>query len=117
MEVAMKNKAGAVALGLSFGFVHVLPVSAHHEGQCYISHNKHHICVVRIGEQEFAAAITNGLSIEPTVVAFHCLKGWSGAGVLPEESMAKVVSAICAYSGQEQRPPVSVAGRLIFEEK
>lgn len=115
MEVAMKNKACAVALGLSFGFV--LPVSAHHEGQCYISHNKHHICVVRIGEQEFAAAITNGLSIEPTVVAFHCLKGWSGAGVLPEESMAKVVSAICAYSGQEQRPPVSVAGRLIFEEK
>ena len=75
----------AVALGLSFGFAPF--ASAHHGGKCYVSANNSHICVVRTGDQQFSAAITDGSSVKPTVLAFHCSDGWRGAGVLSEQDV------------------------------
>ena len=89
----MKHTALAVALGLSFGFAP--PVSAHHEGTCYISKNQSHICYVRTGPQSFAAAVTDGISPKPTVVAFDCVKGWSGKGELDRLHMNALAKVIC----------------------
>ena len=106
----MNHAAFAVALGLSFGLAPV--ASAHHGGECYISANNSHICVVRTGEQQFSAAITNGTSVRPTVLVFHCTDGWRGAGSLSKEAMTLVVSAICSDHGQQKSPTTSVAGLM-----
>ena len=106
----MKHAALAVALGLSFGLA---PMSqAHHGGECYVSANNSHICVVRTGDQQFSAAITDGTSVKPTVLSFRCNDGWRGAGSLSKEAMALVVSAICTDNGKQQSPTTSVAGLL-----
>ena len=106
----MKHAAFAVALGLGFGLAPV--ASAHHEGRCYVSANNSHICVVRTGEQQFSAAITDGTSVKPTVLAFHCTDGWSGAGALPKDTMLAVVHDICSDNGHQKSPTTSVAGLI-----
>ena len=101
----MKHAALAVALGLSFGLAPL--ASAHHEyGKCYVSKNKSHICYVRTGEQTFAAAVTDGTSPEPTVVWFHCIKGWNGKGSLEPAAMAAVTEAICSDHGLPNTEPL-----------
>ena len=106
----MKYAALAVALGLSFGLA---PMSqAHHGGECYVSANNSHICVVRTGDQQFSAAITEGTSVKPTVLAFRCNDGWRGAGVLSKQTMALIVEAICFDNGPQKSPTTSVAGLL-----
>ena len=103
----MKHAAFAVALGLSFGLA---PASAHHGGKCYVSKNKAHICFVQTGKQRFAAAITDGTSVKPTVLAFHCSDGWNGTGSLTKDSMLAVIHAICSDTGHQKSPTTSVAG-------
>lgn len=93
----MKYAALAAALGLSFGLAPV--ASAHHQGTCYISKNNTHICYVRTGKQSFAAAVTDGGSVKPTVIAFDCANGWSGAGALPKDAMSVIAKAICSDHG------------------
>ena len=106
----MKPAVFAAALGLSFCLA---PMSqAHHGGECYISKNDSHLCVVRTGDQQFSAAITNGTSVRPTVLVFHCTDGWRGAGSLSKEAMTLVVSAICSDHGQQKSPTTSVAGLM-----
>ena len=90
----MKRAAFAVALGLGFGLAPV--ASAHHGGRCYVSSNNTYICFVPTGKQSFAAAVTDGSSVKPTVLAFHCTDGWRGAGALPEDTMSLIVNAICS---------------------
>lgn len=89
----MKHTALIVALGLSFGLAPA--ASAHHGGECYISENNTHICYVEVFKGHFAAAITDGTSPKPTVVAFHCPHKWKGAGSLSKEQMQAVAAAIC----------------------
>ena len=83
----------AAALGLSLGFAPL--ASAHHGGECYISSNNSHICVVRTGDQQFSAAITDGSSVKPTVLAFRCNDSWRGAGSLSKDTMSLIAEAIC----------------------
>ena len=106
----MRYTALAVALGLSFGLAPF--ASAHHGGECYISSNNSHICVVRTGDQQFSAAITDGSSVKRTVLAFRCNDGWRGAGVLSKQTMALIVEAICSDQGQQKSPTTSVAGLI-----
>ena len=106
----MKPAALAVALGLSFGFAPL--ASAHYGGQSYISSNNSHLCVVRTGEQQFSAAITDGSSVKPTFLAFRCNDGCRGAGVLSKQTMALIVEAICSDQGQQKSPTTSVAGLI-----
>ena len=106
----MNHAALAVALGLSFGMAPF--ASAHHGGECYVSANNSHICVVRTGDQQFSAAITDGTSVKPTVLAFRCNDGWLGAGVLSKQAMALIVEAICLDNGPQKSPTTSVAGLL-----
>ena len=89
----MKHASLAVALGLSFGLAPV--ASAHHGGRCYVSSNNTPLCFVPTGKQSFAAAGTDGSSVKPTGLAFHCNDGWRGAGALTENTMSLIVSAIC----------------------
>ena len=106
----MKYAALAVALGLSFGLAPF--ASAHHGGECYVSANNSHICVVRTGEQQFSAAITDGSSVKPTVLALRCNDGWRGAGVLSKQAMALIIKAICLDNGPQKSPTTSVAGLM-----
>ena len=105
----MKQLALAAVVGLSFGLA---PASAHHQGHCYVSGNGSHLCYVRTGKQEFSVALTDGSSVKPSVLAFHCANGWSGAGEMPKETMALVVEAICSDHGQQKSPTTSVAGLM-----
>ena len=96
----MKHTALAVALGLSFGLAP--SASAHHVGKCYVSSNNSHICFVQTGDQSFAAAITDGTSVKPTVLAFHCSDGWHGKGSLSKDSMLAVIHVICSDTRARQ---------------
>ena len=106
----MNHAAFAVALGLSFGLAPV--ASAHHGGECYISKNDSHLCVVKTGAQSFAVAVTDGVSVKPTVIALHCNESWRGAGVLSKQAMALVVKAICLDNAPQKSPTTSVAGLM-----
>ena len=109
----MKHAALAVALGLGFGLAPV--ASAHHGGECYVSANNSHICVVRTGQREFSAAITDGTSVQPTVLALHCNDGWRGAGALSEKAMELVVEAICLDIAHKKAPPLLWQGCSEYE--
>ena len=107
----MKSPAlSAVAMGLSFGLASA--VSAHHGGECYVSSNNSHICVVRTGDQQFSAAVTDGRSVKPTVLALDCKRGWRGAGALTADTMALIVDAICSDHDHEKSPTTSVVGLI-----
>ena len=93
----MKYAALVVTAGLSFGLSPA--AKAHHQGTCYVSKNKTHICYVRTGKQSFAAAVTDGKSVNPTVLAFDCAGQWWGAGALPKDSMTLITRAICSDHG------------------
>lgn len=80
------------------------PAAAHHGGRCYITANSTHICVVPTGQGQVAAAVTDGASVEPTVLVLHCAKGWRGAGAMPERKMQLVVAAICKDSKAGNAP-------------
>ena len=96
MKFILGNRWYLLAAGF-FGLCLCIPteVTAHHGGTCYISKNSTHICYVRTGKASYAAAITDGSSVKPTVLAFECGDGWRGAGALDRETMSIIVSAIC----------------------
>ena len=96
MNVISGNRWYLLAAGL-FGLSFCIPtdVTAHHGGTCYISKNSTHICYVKTGKATYAAAITDGSSVKPTVLAFACGDSWRGAGALDKETMSIIVSAIC----------------------
>ena len=103
----MKHAAlAAIALGLSFGLAPV--ASAQSKGRCYVSPNNTHICYIPIGKRAFSAAITDGSSVKPTVLTFHCERGWRSAGLFPKESLSLIALAICRQTKGTSPPSSAV---------